>query len=253
MKQVLAGRGLSRRFGARLVVDGVSLEVRAGEIVGLFGPNGAGKTTVFRMLAGELTADHGTVLLGGQDVRGRGLAARARQGLGYLAQDPTVFRALGVRDNVLAYLEARGGLSRAQRGRRADDLLRQVGLESVACSRAGTLSGGERRRLEVARTMALEPCVLLCDEPFTGVDPIAASELGALLARLATSAGVGILLCDHAVEVALAICDRVYVMLEGRVRAEGTPDEIRDRDDVRGAYLGPRAMAIIDPADRLGA
>ncbi|MBI2892827.1 MAG: LPS export ABC transporter ATP-binding protein [Deltaproteobacteria bacterium] len=245
---VLAGRGLGRSFGPRTVVDGVDVEVRAGEVVGLLGPNGAGKTTALRILAGVISADAGRVELAGEDVTRLGLAARARRGLGYLAQEPTVFRSLSARQNVLAYLEAaRAARARQARERSADDLLRRVGLDALADARAGTLSGGERRRLEVARTLALDPKVLLCDEPFTGVDPLAATELAGTLARLAHAAGVGVLLCDHAAQVALAVCDRIYVMLEGRITAEGTPDEVSERQDVRGAYLGPRAVAIIQP------
>lgn len=229
---VLEGRGLQRSFGGRRVVAGVDLQVSPGEVVGLLGPNGAGKTTAFRILAGLLDPDGGTVWLDGQDVTAWPLPRRARAGLGYLAQVPTVFRGLTVAQNVRLALEAR-----RVPAQRALPLLEEAGLGHLAQARAETLSGGERRRLEIARCLAQEPRVLLMDEPFAGVDPVAVADLQARVRGLA-AAGLAVLLTDHAVREALGVCDRAIVLDGGVVQRAGTPQEVVADERVRARYLG---------------
>ena len=246
MSAVLAGHELGKRLGRRTIVEGVSVAVAAGEVVGLVGPNGAGKTTSLRMLSGVLAPDHGRVELAGVDVTRRSLSARARRGLGYLPQEPTVFRALTATDNVLAYLEA-ARVPRGDRARRAAALLEDVGLSSRAGSRADTLSGGERRRLELARALALGPRVLLCDEPFAGIDRPSAEALAALLHGLARAQGVGVLLCDHAVEVARPICDRAILLDEGHVKAEGTPGAVAALELHSNPTASAQTLAMMPP------
>ena len=232
----LQALGLSRRFGRRQAVDGVELEVRSGEVVGLLGPNGAGKTTTFRMLVGLARPDAGRVLLDGEDIGALPLYRRARLGLGYLAQEPSVFRGLSGMDNLLGVLEVRG-VKGEQAYDRAWEVLAQLEIERLADQPAGTLSGGERRRLEIARALVLEPSFLLLGEPFTGVDPITVAGLRGIIDGLA-SAGYGVLITDHSVRDTLAITGRAYIIHEGRVLAHGTPDEIVGHQGVREAYLG---------------
>ena len=229
---VLRASGLHKAFAGRPVVQDVGLEVQAGEVVGLLGPNGAGKTTVFRMLAGLLAPDRGTVFLGEHDVTALPLHARARRGLGYLPQQPTVFQGLSVRANVELVLEARGR-PRAL----ADSLLAEAGLEHLARAAAESLSGGERRRLEIARCLAGEHRVLLLDEPFAGVDPVAVQDLQARVGALAQR-GLGILVTDHAVREAMGVCQRVLVIDGGCVQCEGSPDHVARDPRVRARYLG---------------
>jgi lipopolysaccharide export system ATP-binding protein len=220
-------------LGGRLIVSDVDLEVRPGEVVGLLGPNGAGKTTTFRMLLGLLRPDRGAVRFG-LPVDGLPLDARARLGLGYLPQGPSVLQGLSAQDNLLAVLEAN---HQKEPARKAKELILQFGLSDVASQRAARLSGGERRRLEFARALCISPSVLLCDEPLAGVDPIAAAEISRAVLALKHS-GVGVLLTDHNVRGALALCDRVYLLAEGKIAVHGTPSEIRDSDVAKRVYLG---------------
>lgn len=233
----LAARGLIKRYRGRDVVAGVSLHLDAGEIVGLLGPNGAGKTTCFYMLAGLIAPDAGEVLIGDRDVTDLPMHARARLGLGYLAQEPSIFRGLSVADNVLAILELRKDLDSSRRRERCDQLLQEFGIHHLAPNPAQSLSGGERRRLEIARALAAEPRFILLDEPFAGVDPISVIDIQRIIAQL-SEAGIGILITDHNVRETLGICGRAYIMNQGAILAQGEPAEILDNPDVRSVYLG---------------
>ena len=227
----LVVRGLRRTLGGRPVLDGVHLRVPPGAIVGLLGPNGAGKTTCFRLIAGLDRADAGQVWLDGAPLDGLPLWARVRRGLGYLPQESSVFRGLSVRDNLAVPLQRRGALAEL------DPLLEEAGLTALAGASAGTLSGGERRRLEIARCLAGAPRVVLLDEPFSGVDPVAVADLQQRIGALARR-GLGVLITDHAVREALTICDIVVLVDGGRVMVEGTPAEVADNAYARARYLG---------------
>lgn len=231
-------RDLRRGYGGRLVVDGVSIDVSPGEVVGLLGPNGAGKSTCFRIIAGLVDAEAGTVRLDGTRLDGLPLWQRVRRGLGYLAQEPSVFRRLTVRDNLRVPLESDRCTPRAEIEGRVDELIEQAGLQAVVGDRAGTLSGGERRRLEIARCLASRPRVVLLDEPFSGVDPVAVADLQARIAALAAS-GLGVLLTDHAVREALGTCDRAIILDGGTVMVEGSPRQVAAHPVARARYLGP--------------
>lgn len=233
----LTVRGLAKRFGARTVVNDVSLAVRSGEVVGLLGPNGAGKSTSFRMLVGLVPADGGTVHLDGTDLTNRPMHARARLGLGYLPQEPSVFRKLTVEQNLLAILELHRGLDARRRGERALELMQAFGIEHLRRARGENLSGGERRRVEIARALAARPRFMLLDEPFAGVDPISISEIHDLIRQLSEN-GIGVLVTDHNVRETLGICDRGYIVSEGRIICEGPPDGIASDPAVRDVYLG---------------
>jgi len=234
-------RGLKHRFDGRPVLDGVDLEIRRGEVVGLLGPNGAGKTTTFRCAAGLLEPQAGTFRLEGRSLDGLPLHRRARLGLGYLPQGHSVFSGLSVEENILSVLDARRVPSRKEK---TAAMLERFGLSPLACRKAGTLSGGEKRRLEVARAVALEPIVLLTDEPFTGVDPIAAEELRKIFRSLSAE-GTSILLTDHNVHETLAVCDRAYLLFEGRILAHGAPAALAQDPVVRQRYLGEGFKAAI--------
>ena len=234
---ILSARRLTKRYRRRLVVDGVSLAVRSGEIVGLLGPNGAGKTTSFYMIIGLVACDSGAVQLDGRDLTDRPMHLRARAGLGYLPQEPSIFRHLSVRDNVMAILETRPGLSKAERERRLDTLLGEFHVSHLAAQRGDSLSGGERRRVEIARSLAADPRFMLLDEPFAGVDPISILDIQQIIKYL-SDRGIGILITDHNVRDTLGICDRAYIVNEGTIIAEGTPEAVLDSERVREVYLG---------------
>lgn len=233
----LSVEGLAKRYQGKAVVNGVTLHVDEGEVVGLLGPNGAGKTTCFYMIMGLIPADAGSVVLGGEDLTSAPMHVRARHGLGYLAQEPSIFRRLSVADNILAVLEIRGSLSKQERLERCDQLLAEFGLGELRDKQAISLSGGERRRLEIARSLATEPRIILLDEPFAGVDPISVADIQQIVANLARS-GIAILITDHNVRETLGICQRAYIVSEGAILAQGTPEEILDHPEVRNTYLG---------------
>jgi lipopolysaccharide export system ATP-binding protein len=220
------------------VVDGVSFDLEAGEIVGLLGPNGAGKTTSFRMTLGLVRPDGGTVRLAGEDLTHAPTHIRARRGLGYLPQESSLFRGMTVEGNILAVLETLQ-LSSAERRSRCDARIAEFGLEKVRLSRAEDLSGGERRRLEIARALALEPAVMLLDEPFAAIDPIAVEEIQGLLRRL-RDRGIGLVVTDHNVRETLSITDRAYIIYAGKVERRGTPEVLVNDPFVRKIYLGSR-------------
>jgi lipopolysaccharide export system ATP-binding protein len=235
---VLRADGLVKSYRGRRVVDGVSFHVEPGEVVGLLGPNGAGKTTSFNMVVGLVTPDAGRVTLGGTDLTRLPMHRRARLGVGYLPQEASIFRKLTVRQNFLAVLEALGR-PRAERERRSDALLAEFRLETVAGSLGEQLSGGERRRAEVARSLLASPRHILFDEPFAGVDPIAVGELQRLIGSL-RDRGIGVLITDHAVREALGICGRAYILSAGTLLEAGTPAEIAASPRARAVYLGER-------------
>lgn len=233
----LMARGLTKTFKARQVVKGFGFQMQSGEVVGLLGPNGAGKTTSFYMVVGLIPVDQGQVFFNGQDITRLPMHGRARLGLSYLAQEASVFRRLSSRDNLLAILETRPGLTKAYRRDICDRLLHDLGLEHLADSLGMSLSGGERRRLEIARALAVEPKFILLDEPFAGVDPISVVEIQRIILGLAER-NIGILITDHNVRETLGICDRAYIVSEGQVLAEGSPDQLLENESVRSVYLG---------------
>ena len=232
----LIARGLRKLYGRRAVVDGVDIELAPGETVALFGPNGAGKTTTFYMLVGFVRPNHGRIHLRGEDITAMPMHRRARRGLGYLAQEPSAFRRMTVRNNLMAILEFQP-MTRQERERRADELLAEFHLTHLADAMAYTLSGGERRRLELARSLTTRPDFILLDEPFTGVDPKSTREIQRLIAALKAK-GLGVFITDHSVRETLAITDRVYLMFDGRVVFSGPPDEFAADRSVRSYYLG---------------
>jgi len=232
----LRGEGLTKSFVGRRVVDDVTLTVRAGEVVGLLGPNGAGKTTSFHMLVGLTRPDGGRVFLNGDDVTALPMYERARRGVGYLPQEPSVFRKLTVEENVLAILETLD-LTREQRQRRLSQLLDELGIAKLAKSKALALSGGERRRLEITRALVISPSFMLLDEPFAGIDPIAVVDIQGIVSQL-RKRSIGVLITDHNVRETLNICDRAYIVNEGTILEEGTPEAIANSKRAREIYLG---------------
>lgn len=234
---LLSVHGLAKAYRGRPVVAGVSIEVRAGEIVGLLGPNGAGKTTSFNMIVGQVRPDAGRVDLLGSEITGLPMHRRARLGVGYLTQEPSVFRKLTVEENLLAILETCGGSSSERRTRLAH-LLDELDLARLAGSRAYQLSGGEKRRLEITRALVTSPKLLLLDEPFAGIDPIAVYEVQKILRRL-RDRGLGILITDHNVRETLRLVDRAYVIHQGRVLASGSGEFLVNDPQARAIYLGP--------------
>ena len=234
---VLACHDLVKTYGLRRVVDDVSVRVESGEVVGLLGPNGAGKTTTFRMIVGLIQPDHGTVALDERNLTGLAMHRRARSGIGYLPQEPSIFRGLSVEENVLAILEAAPPRGRRERRERAEALLEEFGLTERRRNLGHSLSGGERRRAEIARALAPDPRFLLLDEPFAAIDPIAVSELQRIVGGL-RERGLGVLVTDHSVRETLRVTDRAYIIEEGRILFEGTPAELVHSPEVRRAYLG---------------
>ena len=235
---LLETEGLRKTYGGRRVVDGVALKVSKGEIVGLLGPNGAGKTTTFYMVVGLIPPEEGRIRFGHNDITRLPMHLRARTGIGYLAQEPSIFRRLTVAQNILAILETLP-LSRPERMRRLEELLEELGLTQLAGSKADTLSGGERRRLEITRALVTQPTMLLLDEPFSGIDPIAVAECQQIIRSL-KERGLGILLTDHSVRETLAITDRAYLMAEGRVLITGSASDLINDPKAREIYLGPQ-------------
>jgi lipopolysaccharide export system ATP-binding protein len=238
----LEAEGLQKRYGSRQVVKDVHVSVGAGEVVGLLGPNGAGKTTSFYMIVGLVRADAGEIRIDGAPVQDRPIHQRSRLGLSYLPQEASIFRKLSVEENVRAVLELQRGpdgraLPARELDRRLDELLQELSIEKLRAVPAPALSGGERRRVEIARALATQPRFILLDEPFAGVDPIAVIEIQRIISFL-KSRGIGVLITDHNVRETLGICDRAYIISEGRVLAEGTPHEIVENADVRKVYLG---------------
>jgi lipopolysaccharide export system ATP-binding protein len=235
---LLEVRDLVKRYGGRTVVDRVSFTVHSGEIVGLLGRNGAGKTTSFRISIGMITAESGTVLFNGQDITTLPMYKRAQLGMGYLSQEPSVFQRLTVEQNLLAILETMRNLSRRDRRARASELMEQFGIAQLRKQQARTLSGGERRKLEIARAMVTNPQLILLDEPFSGVDPIAVEDLQREIHHLQQQRGISILLTDHNVRETLSVTNRSYIIDEGQVLRQGPPRELINDPLVRRTYLG---------------
>lgn len=233
--------GLTKAYRNRKVVDNVDISVTQGQIVGLLGPNGAGKTTTFYMMVGLIPPDAGTVHLDDEELTDTPMFQRARKGMGYLAQEPSIFRKLSVEDNVLAILETLG-LPSAEEKQRLDELLEELGLQSLRKSKAYALSGGERRRLEITRALVQRPKFMLLDEPFAGIDPIAVHDIQQIVRGL-KGRGIGVVISDHNVEQTLEIVDRAYIMYEGKIRVSGTVSELVWNDEVAEIYLGPALTA----------
>ena len=233
----LQATGLCKRYKARQVVKDISLSVGPGEIVGLLGPNGAGKTTAFYMIVGLVPCDGGSVTLGQQDLTTLPMHLRARAGVGYLPQEPSVFRRLSVADNLLAILETRPNLDAEARQQRLEVLLEELHIGHLRDNLGQSLSGGERRRVEIARALAADPQFILLDEPFAGVDPVSVADIQRIVAHL-RDRGIGVLITDHQVRETLGICSRAYIVNQGAVIASGTAEEILANPEVRAVYLG---------------
>lgn len=234
---ILAARNLAKHYSSRRVVDDVSITVQSGQVVGLLGPNGAGKTTSFYMIIGLEPTDEGSVHLNRRDLTRLPMHARAQMGLGYLPQEPSVFRKLTVAENILAILETRPGMTPRQRQKRLENLAAELHVSHLFKSRGDSLSGGERRRVEIARALAAEPRFMLLDEPFAGVDPLSIADIQRIIKHL-SDRGIGVLITDHNVRETLGICDRAYIVNEGAIIAEGNPEEILTNSRVREVYLG---------------
>ena len=234
---VLATREVTKMYGGRKVVNSVSITVASGEIVGLLGPNGAGKTTTFYMCVGLVAPDDGQIVLDDRNITRDPVYMRARHGIGYLPQEPSVFRKLTVRENILAILETMPFPSKEARNERADELLEELGLSHLSDNIASSLSGGERRRCEITRALAREPHFILLDEPFAGIDPMAIRDIQELVAGL-RSRGIGVLITDHNVRETLGICGRAYILVDGQVLEEGSPEKIASSKKAQRYYLG---------------
>ena len=237
-KMSLQANSLSKSYGPKVVVNDVSINVKQGEIVGLLGPNGAGKTTTFYSIVGLIKPDEGSVYLGGKDITSLPMFQRARNGIGYLAQEASVFRNLSVRDNILAVLEHQG-ISKEKQEEKVEVLMKEFGLVEISDSMGKVLTGGERRRTEIARALATDPKFILLDEPFAGVDPIAVEEIQSIVNSLKKK-DIGILITDHNVDETLSITDRSYLMFEGKLLKSGTSEELAADEQVRKLYLGQR-------------
>lgn len=232
----LVAERLEKSFGKARIIKGLDLKCTRGEIIGLLGPNGAGKTTTFYMIVGLIHPDRGRVLLGSADITPLDLSGRARMGIGYLPQEPSVFRGLSVEANITVPLEAKGIKGPEQR-RKRDEIIAGFGLEGVRRHRAVSLSGGERRRVEIARAMALDPLYLLLDEPFAGIDPITVKDIQDMIVNLKNK-GIGVIITDHNVKETLKICDRAYIIHQGLVIEEGAPEKVVENDRVKQIYVG---------------
>jgi lipopolysaccharide export system ATP-binding protein len=233
----LSASGLHKQYKGRQVVNNASLEIHSGEVVGLLGPNGAGKTTCFYMIVGLIPLDRGNISVDGTDVGHLPMHRRARLGVGYLPQEPSVFRKLTVEDNIMAILETIPDLSRQEREQRLEELLRELHITDRRLTLGVSLSGGERRRVEIARALATRPRFILLDEPFAGVDPISVLDIQQLINHL-RKLDIGVLITDHNVRETLKICDRAYILSDGKILAAGTPAEILYNEDVKKVYLG---------------
>ena len=233
----LTTHALIKRYKGMQVVNKVDITVTTGEVVGLLGPNGAGKTTCFYMVVGLVRRDGGEIRLNGADISDLPMHERARLGIGYLPQEPSIFRKLSVEENIYAVLEAQPKLTSAERRQRTDELLEEFNITHKRKSLGISLSGGERRRAEIARAVALKPGFILLDEPFAGIDPISVGDIQQIIAHLRDS-GIGVLITDHNVRETLGICDRAYILSEGRVLTSGTPGEVLAHPEVRKVYLG---------------
>jgi lipopolysaccharide export system ATP-binding protein len=234
---MLSTHEISKRYGPHRVVNGVSLTLKTGEIAGLLGPNGAGKTTCFYMIVGLVPCGKGSIMLDDTEITGLPMHIRARHGLGYLPQEASVFRKLSVAENILSVLEIRKGLNRKQRLDILDSLLHELHISHLYDQKAVSLSGGERRRVEIARALAVEPRFILLDEPFAGVDPISVLDIQQIIAHL-RDRDIGVLITDHNVRETLGICDHAYILNVGKVIKEGSPDAILGDEQVRNVYLG---------------
>lgn len=237
-ERTLTTRGLVKSFGKRVVVNGVDLAVSSGEVVGLLGPNGAGKTTTFYMVVGLCRPDSGEVFLAGEPISELPMYQRARKGISYLPQEPSVFRKLTVEENLLAVLETLD-LTRSQRLERAEELLAEFGISHIARSKGYALSGGERRRVEIARALVISPAFMLLDEPFAGIDPIAVIDIQNIITDLKAS-GIGVLISDHNVRETLGVCDKAYILNAGEVIECGNPEQIAGSKKAREIYLGDK-------------
>ena len=236
MAQLIANN-LAKAYRGREVVQDVSLHLDSGQVVGLLGPNGAGKTTCFYMIIGIIPADRGTITINGEDITARTMHERARRGLGYLPQEASIFRRLTVGDNIMAILQTRRDLDKKQRRQRRDELLEEFHVEHLRDSLGQSLSGGERRRIEIARALATEPDFILLDEPFAGVDPISVNDIKQIINHL-RDRGIGVLITDHNVRDTLDICEKAYIVGEGHIIAAGSAEDVLSNERVRKIYLG---------------
>jgi lipopolysaccharide export system ATP-binding protein len=234
---VLAAESLYKSYKKRSILRGISLEVNSAEVVGLLGPNGAGKTTCFYMVVGLVASDQGRITLDGKDLTKLSMHQRARHGVGYLAQEASVFRKLSVEDNILAILQTRKGMSRKDQRDKMESLLEEFQITHIRSSLGISLSGGERRRVEIARALATDPAFILLDEPFAGVDPISVIEIQKIVTQL-KQRGIGVLITDHNVRETLGICDRAYILGNGSILTQGTPEEVLQNKQTREIYLG---------------